>query len=99
MSNQWHVLSHSKDAENYARVESQISDLDLALALLERAARADDPALFARVSQLARETCSCVNGVLDTLLPDRDQSTRIEALMGKLRERLSPSRTEIVVDQ
>ena len=96
MSNQWHVLSHSKDADNYARVESQISDLDLALALLDRAARTDDPDLFERVAQLARETCACVIGVLDTLIPDRDQSARIEVLVNKLRERLSLPRDEII---
>jgi len=99
MSNQWHVLSHSKDADNYARVESQISDLDLALALLDRAARSEDPDLVARVSQLARETCACVVGVLDTLIPDRDQTTRVEALLNKLRERLRLPREEIAIKQ
>jgi len=99
MSNQWHVLSHSKDADNYARVESQISDLDLALALLDRAARTEDPDLVARVSQLARETCACVIGILDTLMPDRDQSARIDALLSKLRQRLSLPREEVALDQ
>src|SRR6185503_17810099 len=99
MSNQWHVLSHSKDADNYARVESQISDLDLALALLDRAARTEDPDLVARVSQLARETCACVIGILDTLMPDRDQSARIDALLSKLRQRLSLPREEVDLDQ
>jgi hypothetical protein len=65
---------------------------------LDRAARADDPDLLARVSQLARETCACVTGVLDTLMPDREQSTRIEALMSKLRERLRAPREGIVLD-
>jgi hypothetical protein len=89
MGNQWCVLSPAQDADHYARVESQIADLDLALALLDRAARSLDPELLARVSQLARETCACATEGLSTLAPDRDQSARIGMLMSELQKRLS----------
>ena len=90
MNNGWRLLLNTNDAAAYERVESQISDLDLALALLERAEHSGDRALIDRVSMLARKARLRVAAELVAVSPDKDQDARIARLLERLRKRLDP---------
>ena len=63
MKEEKHVLSNKNDAADFRSVESQITHLELALALLERTAMSGDANLIGQMSALARETRDGVIGI------------------------------------
>jgi hypothetical protein len=88
MNSSWRVVELMNAAEEYARVEAQIADLDLALDLLGRLRRGHDAVLMQRSYAVARETLESVQFALAQLHPDDSQQVRIERCVQRLRQRL-----------
>src|SRR4051812_13668243 len=97
MNKNWRVVSLSVCAQEYARVEAQISDLELALSLLARVAHSSDLEIRAHVVGGAREALGTVRRVLSDLKPDAEQWSRISDRAQRLGELLKASQGGEVV--